>query len=161
MLTAAVAGCYSPELRDCVVACGSGDDCGPGQVCGSDGRCAAPEVAGSCSSVAPLPDAGGPDLPADARIDAMPDAPAMAQLVVQIAGKGIVTVTNIGTCNYNAPSHTCTYSVPPGTQVEVIATGTSGDEFERWQSTACAGQDETCTTTVAAPSTIVAAKFRH
>jgi hypothetical protein len=165
-MMATLAGCYAPELRDCVVACASEGDCGPGQVCGSDGRCAAPEVAGRCASAAPLSDAGIDDVtvtdaPADAAIDAPPDAPPLAQLIVQIAGKGFVTVAGIGTCNYSAPMHTCSYAVMPGTQLDLTATGIGGDEFEKWQSAACAGQDETCVTTAALPSTTVAAKFKH
>lgn len=157
---ALLAGCYSPNLRDCVVACTAADDCAPDQVCGSDGRCAAPDIAGSCSSVAPLPDAAV-DARADAALDAPPDAPPLATLVVQIAGKGIVAVTGIGTCNYTAPAHSCTFGVMPGAQVELVATGTGGDEFDRWQSVACTGQDATCTITVVPPSTMVAAKFSH
>ncbi len=158
--TALLAGCYSPQLRDCVVACASADDCGPGQVCGSDGRCAVPEVAGSCSSIAPLPDAGL-DTPADAAIDMPPDGPPLALLVVQIAGKGLVTVAGVGTCNYMAPAHTCTFPVVANTQVQLVASGLEDDRFEKWQSINCTGQGATCTTTVVAPSTTAAVKFSH
>jgi hypothetical protein len=162
MTMAMLAGCYSPDLRDCVVACTSSDDCGPDQICGADGRCAAPDVAGSCSATAPLPDAGTDGAPsADAAPDAPPDGPPLALLVVQIAGKGMVTVMGVGTCNYNAPSHQCTYPLLANTEVEIVATGTNGDEFDRWQSMVCAGEDATCTATVAPPSTTVNAKFSH
>lgn len=160
-LVALLSGCYSPRLRDCVVTCTTGDDCGPNQICGADGRCAAPDVAGSCSTTAELPDAGVQVAPDARMIDAPLDSQPLASLVVQIAGKGTVTVTGIGSCNSNAASHACTFPVTANTTVELVATGLSGDDFDRWQSAACAGQDETCTTTVASPSTTVAAKFSH
>jgi hypothetical protein len=169
--TLVVAACYGPELRDCAVSCASGADCAPGQVCGTDRWCAAPEVAGRCG----LPD-GGTSLTGDASIGgdgavpgdaatpvaaAPPDAPGPVILVIQIMGHGSVAIANVGSCNDHAPGHQCTFAVSGGVQRQLVATGAEGDEFDKWTSVACAGQDETCSLTPVLPSTTVSAKFKH
>jgi len=82
----ALAACYDPVLRDCTIACASGDACAPGQVCGDDGFCAAPAVAGHCSEV----------LRPDARASSKPDAkPAAIDARASLCALGC---TN-GTCD--------------------------------------------------------------
>jgi hypothetical protein len=56
LLLVAVSGCYSPEVRECVVGCAATADCVSPLVCGGDGLCASTPVAGWCSNV--LADAG-------------------------------------------------------------------------------------------------------
>ena len=168
-----LAGCYSPELRDCVIACARHTDCVPGQVCGDDGRCAAPELAGTCGTSAIIPDAGvgadaampGPDASPDASTpDAPPDAPpppdapTTITLTVMMSGQGSITVSGVGTCGVSiAP---CSYQVMPGVSHMFTATPAGEWSFDRWQSTACAGQDATCTYTPNVATT-VHAKFRN
>ncbi len=82
-------------------------------------------------------------------------------LVVQIMGRGSVSIANVGACNVPAPAHQCTFVVPVGLARQIVATGTEDDEFEKWTSVACGGQTATCTFTPVALSTTVAAKFRH
>ncbi|CAN5879104.1 hypothetical protein BH11MYX3_BH11MYX3_46270 [soil metagenome] len=154
--------CYGPELRDCAVSCASPDDCAPGQVCGEDRWCAAPAIAGRCSS-----SDAGTSLSSDAAVEpdapsadaGPPDAPVPVILVIQIMGHGLVTIANVGTCDDHAPGHQCTFAVYGGVSRQLVATGTEGNEFEKWASVACAGQDETCSLTPVLPSTTVAAKF--
>jgi hypothetical protein len=163
---AALAGCYSPTLRDCAVACESPDDCAPSQVCGSDRWCASPELAGRCLAMA-MPDAAprtDAAPVADAAIDAppQPDAPTTTQLVVQIAGgHGVVTIAGVGTCSDTAPGHMCSFTVLAGGPLSLTAMGTGEDEFDKWTSIACAAQGATCTLTPTPPTITVAAKFRH
>jgi hypothetical protein len=155
---ALLAGCYSPELRDCVVACAGPDDCAPGQVCSADGRCAAPELAGTCGATAVIPDAGARGdaaMPTDA--PAPPDAPATIALTVEISGQGAVAVAGVGTCG--AAAAPCTYQVTPGVARSIVATPAQGWSFDRWQSVACTGQNATCSHTPSTPTT-VHAKFR-
>lgn len=156
------AGCYSPALRDCSLACESEDECAGNQVCGADHLCAAPEVAGKCREL----QMGGPDggLPADAisgpprdaamAADAMtpppPDAMmgAMVQLNVRIDGKGNVDVMGAGMCASDGPQKgDCTFMVPAGMQRTARATGKGGEMFTRWTSIVCAAQGATCTFT--------------
>src|SRR6266571_3416830 len=66
----AVAGCYSPNVRDCTITCASDDSCPSGLSCGKEGLCEIdPTVA--CRLV--LGDAGGGK--ADAPPTPTPDAP--------------------------------------------------------------------------------------
>ncbi len=153
----ALGACYSPELRNCAVACESNDDCGPGQLCGADRWCAAPAIAGRCE----LPDAAialdaaasNPDAAADAAV------PGPILLVVQIMGHGTVTTTGLGSCADTAPGHQCSYAVSSGVTRMLDAVGTGMDDFQMWTG-ACAGQGSTCTLTPTA-STTVQAKFMH
>src|SRR5688572_992995 len=99
---ASIAGCYSPEVRDCTLTCSAASDCVDGQVCGSDHFCAAPAIAGQCASL-PGGDAGdgirdaGVIAPiADARPDA-PDAATHTTLSLMIDGQGRITVQGIAT----------------------------------------------------------------
>lgn len=164
--TLVASACYGPELRDCAVSCASTADCGPGQVCGDDRWCADPAIAGRCT----LPDGGttitrdassGDAEVADASPDAPPDAPGSVSLVVQIMGHGSVAIANVGTCNDHAPNHQCSFAVTAGVPRQLVATGTEGDEFDKWTSIACNGQGATCALTPVLPTTTVSAKFKH
>ncbi|HSN28352.1 MAG TPA: hypothetical protein VLT45_18835, partial [Kofleriaceae bacterium] len=50
---ALLAGCYSPDLRDCTVSCASSADCAGAQVCNASHLCAAQDVA--CSTMTSTP----------------------------------------------------------------------------------------------------------
>ncbi|HUS30538.1 MAG TPA: hypothetical protein VMZ53_18640 [Kofleriaceae bacterium] len=49
LVTACVAGCYSPKVGDCVVACGKNDSCPPGLTC-DNAVCRLPEMVGTACS---------------------------------------------------------------------------------------------------------------
>lgn len=146
---AALAGCYSPSLRDCTVSCGSVSDCASGQVCGADGLCAAPELAGRCA-----PDASV--------IDAPPDAATTASLRVEIAGKGSVIVDGRGTCSSLDPQRgKCMYDIAIGIAQRARATPIQVDQlFESWTSATCSSQGAICTFTPTGATTITV-KFGH
>jgi hypothetical protein len=162
----ALAGCYSPSLRDCTVSCGSASDCATGQVCGADGMCASPAVAGRCGARV---DAGHLDAPArhdaappDARPDAPPDAARTVRLTVQIMGKGSVTVESIGTCTSQDPDKgNCVYDVVADVPLTAQAMSiTPTDVFTMWGSATCAGQGARCQFTPVT-ATVIAARFGH
>lgn len=160
---ALLAGCYSPSLRDCTVACAGPADCAPSQVCGADGMCASPEMAGRCAmetDAGPMPmpeprDAAVADAPAP------PDAsPPLVRLRVQVDGRGSVIIDGRGTCSSMDPSHgNCMYDIPVGVaqRVQAMAIGPD-DEFTGWTSFVCAGQAPMCTFTPLV-ATAVTAKF--
>jgi hypothetical protein len=157
-----LAGCYSPEVRDCTVSCAAPDDCTAGQICGSDRLCAAPERAGHCAS--PPIDAGrrrGSDaaVPRDA---AWRDASPRVNLHVQVDGKGSVFVFGQGTCNsLDAQRGDCTYDIPLNVAQPVYAlTIEPNERFSKWTSTTCSTDGEHCTFTPVAGTTITA-KFEH
>lgn len=178
----ALAGCYSPDLRDCAVFCSAETDCGPGQVCGSDGMCAAPAVAGQCGQMiqphdgapgdAAVPPGDGPRLdafvppPPDAFVpppDAFippPDAQMFVNLVVVIKDKGRVDVAGIGSCTDMSPMHTCTFSVPAGIPRTLHAVPGEDRVFDKWEAGVCIGSNPTCVFTPTAPS-LATAKFKH
>jgi hypothetical protein len=83
-----VAGCYSPSIRDCSIACGADGSCPSGASCGADGLC---HVGGTSSCP-------GPEGPPDARRGA-PDARAAR------CGDGVVT-----------PPETCDVAIPAGAE---------------------------------------------
>jgi hypothetical protein len=156
---ALLAGCYSPSLRDCTVACAEPADCAPAQVCGPDGMCASPEMAGRCAMEAdaapmPEPDAGVPD--------AAPDAALLVKLRVQIDGRGSVQIDGRGTCSSADPSHgNCMYDLPLGVAQRVQAVAIDPDQtFAAWASFVCGGEGPVCTFTPLV-ATAVVAKFSH
>jgi len=154
----ALAGCYSPALRDCTVSCASPDDCAAGQVCGADGMCAAPEVAGRCAMLAPDPDAGVPPVDAPSPID----PPVTVRLTVQIMGKGKVDLQGIGTCSSQDPQKgNCAYEVAPGAAITAQAMQIQLDQvFTMWSSMTCSGQGPRCIFTPTAAA-MIAARFEH
>jgi len=140
---AALAGCYSPDLRDCTVSCASSADCAGAQVCGSDHFCAQPAAAGTCTRTAP--DAAVPATDA-----APPDAPATAMLELVVTGHGQLV----------AGSHLCmtdcTYELPL-VPIDVVAVGAGDQTFDKWTLGPCVGsQSTTCTVT---PPATVGVKF--
>jgi hypothetical protein len=168
--------CYEPDLRDCTVACTSAHDCAAGQICGADHFCAEPGVSGTCpASSTSLPgDAGMPPggdhsdggmiMPADAGVDAPPDAPTQATLSISIDGKGLVTVQGIGSCTSADPDKGhCTFMVPPDSVTTVNAQADTNFRFDRWTSTTCGGDPfPSCTfvSAAAGAQTVVSVKFR-
>jgi hypothetical protein len=154
----ALAGCYSPSLRDCTVSCGSASDCATDQVCGADGMCASPAVAGRCGAAV---DAGHLDAPA--RTDAaLPDAARTARLTIQIMGKGSVIIEGIGACSSQDPDRgNCVYDVVAGAPLAAQAMSiTATDVFAMWSSITCAGQGARCQFTPVI-ATVIAARFGH
>jgi hypothetical protein len=149
------AGCYSPELRDCVTSCELDADCAPGQACGADGMCAAPARTGTCASLA------GPDSapPTDAAVprdapprDAPLDAGLYVELRVRIEDQGSVAVDGVGTCSSGAPQHgDCRFSVRAGAALELHARPGIDRVFESWRTFACGGQGPDCSLTIVTP----------
>ena len=162
-LTFTIAGvsCYSPDLRDCTIACASEADCANGQICGADKLCAAPEVAGRCNMPgdAGLPNPGGGN--SDARIDAPPDAATHAPVAISIEGKGRITVEGIGTCDDVAPQNgECVFVLQMHKSLTFTATAYPDWDFDRWTTAACGVESSsTCTVTPIAP-TAVGVKFQ-
>jgi hypothetical protein len=164
---AIVTGCYSPELRDCVVSCASTADCAPDQVCGSDRMCAAPDLAGRCGSMVTTADAavdspGKSFVDAPLMVDAAPPADASNQRFVrtEINGGGGVTLAGIGMCHHTSPAHPCTFAVMPG-PLSLEAVPDPGHRFDKWEGATCSGQDATCTVVVMQVLTEIKAKFRQ
>src|SRR5690606_37898542 len=46
----AIAGCYQPDVRDCMLQCSAPTDCTGGQICRGDGWCAMPDAPACASS---------------------------------------------------------------------------------------------------------------
>ena len=174
-LCAASSACYTPELRDCTLACSAATDCADGQLCGADGFCAGPELAGRCpthgtrdASVGATGDAsgggsgsgggGGQLVDAGVPPDAPPDAPSNGLLTISIGGHGRVIVQNVGTCEYeDAP---CQLSVPLDQDVVLAGFASNDYEFDKWNAGPCNGsQTSVC---IFQPSLVMVAgaKFR-
>jgi hypothetical protein len=139
LLCLVLAGCYSPDARNCTVTCAAANDCINGQVCGSDHFCAAPDIAGHCSAV----DAAV--RPADARHDAPADSDEgkdKVTLTLMIMGHGTVAVDSITSCSGN-----CMVKVPAGVMRTLTATPDDPDKpLQMWMN-ACSGAAPTCTLT--------------
>ncbi len=90
LVIAALTGCYSPSVKDCVLPCGSAADCADGQSCSAEGTCAAPAV--TCNGGAPI-DAPGMIAPHDATLDA-PNG--TVPVTVEINGIGSVQLMGSG-----------------------------------------------------------------
>ena len=129
----AIAGCYSPTVSDCVLACTSSADCAADQVC-TAGKCAAPSA--SCSGAAP--------------VDA---APGSVPIAIAISGIGDVV---IGPMMCETPSGgsgaMCTLAAAPGAPATAMAMAKGGDMFMAWTSTVCAAQMPSCTFTPTGPT---------
>lgn len=153
-LALATAGCYSPDLADCVVACAGDGDCAPGQTCGSEGLCAAPALSGRCDALA-TPDAGA-TMPPDA-------APMLIDLRVRIDDLGRVIVSGVGICEAAPPSNgDCTYRVRAGAELTVRADPYLGRSFDKWQPPTCKDAGPTCLfTPMGGMPVTVHAKFRN
>jgi hypothetical protein len=160
----ALAGCYSPSVRDCVLACSSDADCAAGQSC-SGGLCAAagmscgdPQEPVDGAIVSPPPPADASHAASDARVE--PDAPrsidapaiTLVAIDVAIVGTGSVTV-GATTC-----TAACVVTVPTNQLVGIVAAGKGEDVFGAWTSAACHGQAASCSFTPTAP-TLLAVVF--
>lgn len=171
LVAAAMAGsaCYSPELRDCTVACKTPHDCADGQVCGADRFCAGPEVAGRCSlgatrdaSIGAIGEDGGriaidAAVPSDAPPDAPPDAPTEGVLTISIGGHGRVSVENVGTCEYQTSP--CQFVVPLDHDVILAAFSSNDWEFETWNAGPCTGEESSACVFQPSLAMIAGAKF--
>lgn len=165
-----VAGCYSPDLRDCTVSCASSADCAGAQVCSRDHFCAAAGT--TCASGQPVDaqlgegdaavdarDGHDAGIPIDARVpvDAAPpiDAPPPAvDLHLHVDGHGSLTFV-AGSCSMD-----CDYQVIVGVPVQIVAAPANREQLDRWTQGPCTGsQNTTCTVTPTAPLT-VAARFK-
>jgi len=170
---AASSSCYAPELRDCTLACTTGDDCAEGQVCGSDRFCAAPDLAGRCF-MRPVRDAGVPidgdddvsgvdsGTPVDAAppVDAPPDDPT-GTVTVMTSGKGYVDVGGHGTCDSDPPqSGQCVFVVPLSAPITAFAFADDDWRFEEWTSSTCPDDDERSCTFQPATATLLSVRFR-
>lgn len=150
--TTAASGCYSPELKDCVVACMNAADCAPGQACGDDGWCAGGEQAGQCE------DPGGE-----------PPVPMGDELRVVIEGQGQVEMETSSlagppmkeTCTSStAAGTTCTYPMPAGMWATLRQKEGGGWLFDGWASPGCTfGKPKSCLVRTGMGSTVVGAKF--
>lgn len=162
VLLAALAACYSPDVRDCTVSCASSADCAGAQVCGADHLCAMPAIAGTCARQPPpgvdaatgdapaLEDA--PVVPVDAAIDAapMPDAPPTGALHLKITGHGQLVAGG------NSCAMDCTFQLPQ-VPIDVVAVAAGDQVLESWTEGPCAGM--TTTTCTVTPPVTVGAKF--
>jgi hypothetical protein len=85
------------------------------------------------------------------------------QLHVRVNGDGKVDVLGVGTCDAAdaATQGDCLYLVTAGVPLTLDAIAHTGTTFEKWTSTACAGQGPLCSLTPVLAVTNVNAKFKH
>ncbi|HEY1548599.1 MAG TPA: hypothetical protein VGG28_12295 [Kofleriaceae bacterium] len=136
----ALAGCYSPAVRDCVLACSSDSDCAAGRSC-SAGLCTTNGV--SCADPQTTADAAIGSPPSDASGASMIDAPAVTLVAIDVGIFGVGSVTVGATTCMVA----CTIQVPTNQLVGAVAVGKGDDAFGAWTSTACRGQGASCSFT--------------
>ena len=138
-----LAGCYSPELADCVVTCGGDGDCAGDQNC----------VGGLCT--------GGTAACGDAGNGMTMDAPPGRKITLRasVMGEGKIVIANVGECKMGDSAAMCTWSIPTGTYSFEAISNRADKPFERWSSILCSSQDATCTAMLFLDSTI-AAKFK-
>jgi len=122
----ALASCYDPELRDCVVTCAGSDDCADGQVCGADRFCAAPDV--SCT------------------------AAQQVALHVTVMGQGKVNVDNVGTCTSDC---TWMVTKGTAVEMHAVPTS-GGHPFVRWTMPPWCMTNTDCSVTPTAPTNAAA-----
>lgn len=153
---ALAAGCYSPDLADCTVACTADSDCADGQTC-TDRMCSR---AGVTCSVAPGEDAAvtvedAPPEPPDA-----PD-PQQGVLRIKVADQGVVHVQGHDACDSMVQSE-CMYIVERDVPITLDAEPHQMRFFEKWEEQPqCMGITEpSCTITPAMFETRVTAKFK-
>lgn len=163
-LAMAASACYSPDVRDCTIACKSGDDCADGQICGSDHFCAGPDTAGTCStgsrrdaSISATDDSSVAP-PVDAAPDAPPDAPTEGTLTITIGGHGTVFVQNVGECEYSAAP--CHFIVPLDRDVILSVFPPSDWRFDEWNAGPCNHSESPICVFQPALAITAGAKFR-
>jgi hypothetical protein len=154
LLVVAITSCYSPDVKDCVLRCGSAADCADGQTCNDEGTCAAPAV--TCNGDTAI-DAPGMVAPQDAAADAPPGT---VSITIEITGTGTVQLMGSGvagmqTCDDSAGSGTsCTFAADPAKMATAMAMAKGQDQFMSWTSLVCAGQMMNCMFTPIGPTTI-------
>lgn len=166
-LVMAGTACYSPDLRDCTVACKTAGDCADSQVCGADQFCASPDVAGRCSTGGARRDAsigastedGGTPIDGAIPPDAPPDAPTEGVLTISIGGHGRVIVQNVGTCEFQASP--CQYVVPLDQDVILAAFPSNGWELDEWNAGPCTGNDSPACVFPPSLTMVAGAKFKR
>ena len=72
-------------------------------------------------------------------------------LHVQVMGPGMVSLDGGGSCTMD-----CMLPAPLGLPATLHALPGNKQKFDRWTSTTCAGQSDTCTFTPTAPVTVSA-----
>jgi hypothetical protein len=155
LLIAAITSCYSPDVKDCVLRCGSAADCADGQTCSDEGTCAAPTV--TCNGDTAI-DAPGMVATHDAAVADAP--PGTVPITIEITGQGTVQLMGSGvagmqTCDDSLGSGTsCTFAADPAKQAMAMAMPKGPDQFMSWTSLVCAGQLMNCTFTPIGPTTI-------
>lgn len=152
------AGCYSPELEDCAVACSAASDCGPGQSCRPDGWCAGPDHATGCGKP------GGPGPGGPGGDDDEDDDGESLQMVIEGQGQIEVESSSVSlkeTCTSNSSGGTtCNYVMPSGTWVSLRQKEQGGWRFEGWQWPGCGlGKPKTCLVLSGPGTSTVVAKF--
>lgn len=165
-LVMAGSACYSPNLRDCTIACRSGDDCADGQVCGADQFCASPEVAGRCSGGARRDasigatgeDGGTTSIDAAVPPDALPDASTEGVLTISIGGHGRVIVQDVGTCEFQASP--CDLLVPLDDDVVLAAFPSNDWELDKWNAGPCNGDESPACVFEPSLSMVAGVKFQ-
>ncbi|HEY1548600.1 MAG TPA: hypothetical protein VGG28_12300 [Kofleriaceae bacterium] len=156
LVLAALASCYSPTVKDCVLPCGSDADCAGGQACDSDGTCASPAV--TCNGEVAV-DAPGMVAPPDAAV-AVDAPPGTVSITIEISGQGTVQLMGSGvpgmqTCDDSVGSDTsCTFAADPAKLAMANAMPKGPDQFMSWTSLVCAGQMMNCMFTPFGPTTI-------
>jgi len=165
VLVCSLAACYAPDVRDCTVKCTSADDCAGNQSCNADGYCVSASET-RCMSTPGAPgtvnDAGVPViidaanvLPADAAIDAPPDAPTQGFITFKVEGKGFVQLEGIGTC-----AATCEYTLPLSVSVTMHAYPGEDFRFDKWTTPVCTDEHDPSCSFVPALTLELGAKFR-
>ncbi len=157
---ALLAGCYSPDLRDCTVSCASSADCAGTQVCNASHLCAEKDVA--CSTMTSTPQDAAIDTPVIDAIDTIDaprppidaaappiDAPAPVIVHLHVDGHGQLA-EGTTTCQSD-----CDVSETRGAVVTVLAQGLGDQQFRSWTQGPCVGsQLPTCTFTATANVTV-------
>ncbi len=145
-----LAGCYSPELADCAVACSSEADCGDGQTCSEQRLCAGAGV--SCNAFE-----GDAAVTADGPVE--PDAsPPQTMLRIHVTDQGEVRIPGHAPCTM---ADDCRISVDSGATVTLTAEPLNDRVFEKWEE-ACEGQlTKTCTLMPTGDEVRVTAKFKR
>ena len=148
VFAAALAACYSPDVRDCLLACASADDCATGQTCTVEHLCAA--AVSDCSTDA------RPSEPVDAHEPTVADAAAFVPLHVHIMGPGTVTLAPCtATCTCTSD---CMLDAIANTTSSLVAIPQPGQQFDSWTGAPCMGQPATCVF-APAPMTQLDVKF--
>jgi hypothetical protein len=127
---AMLAGCYAPDVRDCVLPCATSADCADGQVCGADLVCAAAGV--TCGPMQAV------------------------TITVAITGTGQVAIGPM-MCMSMLGSASCTLSAPAGEPATATAMGMHGETFTGWTSEVCAQEPASCAFTPDGPTDLAAA----